>query len=132
LAGGGGVIENPNGSTLLSYAWGLGTETNNRAEALALWQGLNQAINNNIQELVIIGDSRIVIKALIHHSKLQNEKLNNLLDKIHLLLRKLRSFKIYHVLRKLNEREDTEANKGSRLTAGTMHLNGTTTKEDMP
>jgi ribonuclease HI len=132
LAGGGGIVESPNGSTILSYAWGLGTETNNRAEALALWQGLNQAINNSIQELVIIGDSRIVIKALIHHSKLQNAKLNNLLDKIQLLLGKFRSFKIYHVLRNLNERADVEANKGALLTAGTLQLNGTTSKADMP
>jgi ribonuclease HI len=82
--------------------------------------------------MVIIGDSRIVIKALIHHSTLQNAKLNNLLDKIHLLLRKLRKFKIYHVLRNLNERADSEANKGARLNAGTMHLNGTTIRADVP
>ena len=119
----GGVIESPNGTTLLRFAWGLGTETNNRAEALALWQGLNQAINSNIQKLVIVRDSSVVIKALIHHSSLQNAKLNNLLDKIHLLLRKLRKFKIYHVLRKLNGRADNEANNGVCLEAKVMHLN---------
>ena len=36
-AGGGGVILSPGGSTELCFAWGLGHETNNREEALALW-----------------------------------------------------------------------------------------------
>jgi hypothetical protein len=41
-ASGGGVLLNPNEQLELSYAWGLGVETNNRAEALALWQVLNR------------------------------------------------------------------------------------------
>jgi ribonuclease HI len=125
LVGGGGILQSLTDSKILSYARGLGTETNNREETLALWQGLNQAIRNSIQEMVIIGDSRIVIKALIYHSKLQNAKLNNLLDKIHLLLGNFQSYKLYHVLQNLNDQEDIEANKGALLTAGTMQLNGT-------
>jgi hypothetical protein len=65
----------------LRFAWGIRTEINNREEALDLWQGLIQAISHSIQDLVIIGDSRIVIKALIHQRKLRNAKLNNLLEK---------------------------------------------------
>jgi len=36
VAGGGGVLVNLNGQLELSYAWGLGVETNNIAEALML------------------------------------------------------------------------------------------------
>lgn len=54
VAGGGGVLVNPNGQLDLSYAWGLGAETNNRAKALALWQGLNQAISKNVKDLIVI------------------------------------------------------------------------------
>jgi hypothetical protein len=36
LGGGGGIIENPAEETTINYALGLGIETNNRAEALAL------------------------------------------------------------------------------------------------
>jgi len=43
LTGGGGIIESPNAKTMISYALGLGIETNNIAEAMALWQGLQQA-----------------------------------------------------------------------------------------
>jgi ribonuclease HI len=132
LAGGGGILEIPTGSMKLSSTWGLRTETNNRVEALALWQGIIQAISHNIQDLVIIGDSRIVIKALIHQSKLKNAKLNNLLEKIQLLLGNFRSYKLYHVLQNLNEKRDTEANKGVLLTVGTMQLNGTMSTVDLP
>jgi len=109
----------------LRFTWGLGTKTNNRVEALALWQELIQEISHIIQDLVIIGDSRIVIKALIHQRKLKNAKLNNLLEKIQLLLGNFRSYKLYHVLRNLNEQADIEANEGVLLTAGTMQLKGT-------
>lgn len=36
--GGGGILIDPDGLTELSYSWGLGVDTNNIAEALALWQ----------------------------------------------------------------------------------------------
>jgi len=75
VAGGGGILVGPNGLPGISFAWGLGIETNNKAEALALWQGLNQAIIHNIQDLVIIGDSWVIIQALVLHHKVKNEKL---------------------------------------------------------
>lgn len=48
VAGAGGVIYNPNGYLIASFEWVLGTLSNNRAEALALYQGLIQ-----LQELGI-------------------------------------------------------------------------------
>jgi ribonuclease HI len=47
-AGGGGVIRDPTGNIVIRYAWGLGIEPNNKAEALALWQGLTQALSLEI------------------------------------------------------------------------------------
>ena len=38
--GAGGIICNGNGDMLIEYEWGLGSVSNNRAEALALFQGL--------------------------------------------------------------------------------------------
>jgi ribonuclease HI len=122
-AGGGGIIENPLEATTINFALGLGIESNNRAEALALWQGLIQAKRHRIQDLVIIGDSRVVIQALIRHSKTQSASLNNLLDKIHLLLRNFKSYKLYHVLRELNGKADVEANKGTLLAPGILKVN---------
>jgi len=36
IAGAGGILLNPNGNITLSFAWGLGQDPNNKAEALAL------------------------------------------------------------------------------------------------
>jgi len=74
----------------------------------------------------------MVIKAIIHHSKTQNAKLNNLLDKINLLLGNFRSYKIYHVLRELNERADAEANKGVLLAPRNLKVNGTLSSVEIP
>jgi len=41
-AGAGGIIYNANGEIQLSYEWGLGSLSNKRVEALALYQGLVQ------------------------------------------------------------------------------------------
>jgi ribonuclease HI len=64
VTGGGGVIFDPAEFRELVYSWGLGEETNNIAEALSLWQGLIQARKLAIQDIVVIGDSRILIQAL--------------------------------------------------------------------
>jgi ribonuclease HI len=48
VEGGGGILVGPNGLSEIRFSWGLGIETNNIAEALALWQGLNQAILHNV------------------------------------------------------------------------------------
>ena len=70
--GGGGIIEDPRKDKATHYAIGLGIESNNRAEALALWQGLKLAINLRIQDLAIIGDYRIIIQAIIKRSTTQS------------------------------------------------------------
>jgi ribonuclease HI len=98
VAGGGGVLLNPDGQLELSYAWGLGVETNNRAEALALWQGLNQAISKKVKDLVIIGDSKLIIQALTLRNPVKQTKLQHILEKIHLLLKRLRTYQMFHVL----------------------------------
>lgn len=67
VVGSGVVLLRPGGSSELRFHWGLGIESNNRAEALALWQGLNLAINRNILSLSIFGDSRLIIQALTSH-----------------------------------------------------------------
>jgi ribonuclease HI len=88
-AGGEGISVSPTELINISFTWGLGIETSNRAEALALWKGISQAITHNVWNLVILGDSRLIIQALILRTKFRNEKLQHILDKIQLLLGKL-------------------------------------------
>ena len=60
-AGSGGVLLDYSGKIVFNFTWGLGQKSNNIAEILAIWQGLNQARSLSIKKLVIIGDSRIII-----------------------------------------------------------------------
>ena len=123
-AGGGGIIRNPNGNIILRYAWGLGIESNNKAEALALWQGLTQALFINIQDLIVLGDSRLLIQALNQNTRVANGQLQHVIDKIILLWRQFHSIQMFHVLRGNNAQADEEANAGARLEKGCMRLNG--------
>jgi ribonuclease HI len=50
------------------FSWGLGEDTNNMAEALSLWQGLIQARELGINEISVIGDSQLLIQALVTNS----------------------------------------------------------------
>ena len=115
-AGGGSIIIDPSGKLYLSYAWGLGHASNNQAEYLALWQGLNQARKLNIQKLTIFGDSRMIVKAL-HTKKMPTDiSLAHTYRKVLLLLKHFRNYKAYHVLSTLKNLADAEANRGSTLS----------------
>jgi hypothetical protein len=81
---------------------------------------------------VIIGDSRLIIQALILCNKAQNAKLQHILEKIHLLLGKLRTHQLYHVFRGMNATTNEEANRGALSRIGTLQINGTSTSWELP
>ena len=123
-AGGGGIIFYPFGTPCVSYAWGLGHASNNQAEYLALWQGLNQVRKMNIQKLTIFGDYRLIFKAL-HTKKMTTDiGLAHTHRKVILMLKQLRNHKAYHVLRSLNNLADAEANRGAILSKSQLIVNG--------
>jgi len=67
---------------ILKYSWGLGIESNNLAEALALWQGLVQAIYHGISDLTVVGNSRLIIQSIIAQRLPSNCRLRQILRKI--------------------------------------------------
>ena len=85
-AGGAGVFFTPDGIIETTFSWGLGTETNNIAEALALWKGLVIAKNKGITRLTVLGDSRIVIQAIVEGTLPNHLHLRQLLTKIQYLV----------------------------------------------
>ena len=60
-AGGGGVVINPTGTVEIEYSWNIGHDSNNMAEAYGLWQGLKQVQKVGADEVLVIGDSRLII-----------------------------------------------------------------------
>ena len=60
-AGGGGVIFDPGGKMESEYFWNIGYDSNNMAEAYGLWQGLKQLKEKEVDEVMVFGDSRLII-----------------------------------------------------------------------
>jgi ribonuclease HI/exonuclease III len=131
-SGGGGIIQDPNQGTVIKYAIGLGIDTNNWAEAMALWQGLKLALLYNIQDIIVIGYSRIIIQAMVKKTHSQSTKFQNLLDKIRLITSKLHSCHFFHVLRDQNCIADRAANQGVHLKAGTLSVNDISSQVEIP
>jgi ribonuclease HI/exonuclease III len=131
-AGGGGVLTDANGSSKLSYAWGLGHASNNQAEFLALWQGLNQALKIGINKINIAGDSKQVIDAINLNKTPKDMCLAQIYKKIRILLDNFQAYKIYHVLRDLNKDADKEANLGSTQPKGQLQINEETSYYPIP
>jgi ribonuclease HI len=64
-AGAGGVLFIPRGQRLLTYSWNLGITTNNLAEAYAIFKGAQLAQERQINQLIILGDSKNIIRYFI-------------------------------------------------------------------
>eukprot|EP00253_Pinus_taeda_P022123 PITA_22123 len=123
FVGGGGVLLSPDGSEVIQFAWGLGKESNNKAEALALWQGLSQAIKGNFLSISVFGDSRIIIQALKSKKNPSQLHLSTILRKIRLILPKFHKISFYHIPRKLNSQADMEANQGVLRSKSSLCVN---------
>ena len=65
---GGGVLFEPDEVHESLYSWGLEEDTNNIVEYLSLWKGLFQFHAHGISEIIVIGDSRLIIQAMVTKS----------------------------------------------------------------
>jgi ribonuclease HI len=72
--------------------------TNNQAKSYALLRGMSIAIGLGIKELVIIGDSRIIIKSLVFKEPPKDLQLASIIAKATKLTQKLNKHTLYHVL----------------------------------
>ena len=131
LVGGGGVLLSDENSILATYAWGLGSMSNNKAEALAFWQGLKQAQERNLKSLVVFGDSKLIIQALGSKNLSTNIFLISILKKILLLVSNW-DISFFHVLCGLNEQADLEANKAALLGRSILVVNGRESQCNIP
>ena len=130
--GSGGVLIDYSRKIILNFSWGLGKKTNNTAEILAIWQGLNQARRLSITKLIIIGDSRIIIQALNLKKAPNNMELAHYYRKVISQMNAFEEVKFYHVLRNLNQNADHEANMGVSLSKGVLCLNGNNNHVPIP
>jgi len=111
----------------------LGVKTNNQAEILSLWKACQIASKENPKEILIIGDSELLIKTMVKKEKLKDPALNKQLARVNRILKDLHPAQICHILRGLNKDADRLANIGCSLQEGMISINaGTPTKANIP
>ena len=84
--------------------------TNNEAEYLGLIIGLEEAINMDIQNLHVEGDSLLVIKQMRGEYKVKSENLCKLYEKAKTLENQIETVTYNHVYRDKNKRADMLSN----------------------
>jgi len=85
--------------------------TNNYAEYTGLLIGLREAINQNIRELKVYGDSQLVIKQMRGEYKVKSENLYPLYTEAKVLEANFDVIIYEHIYRKYNARADQLANE---------------------
>jgi ribonuclease HI len=121
-SGAGGIIYLPNGSKE-SFSWGLGIKTNNQAEVLSLLKACQLARKRNPKEIVVFGDSELLIKALRKNKRFNDPALNKQMTRVIRLLKEIPSVQIFHILRELNSEADSLANIGCNLEKSMISIN---------
>lgn len=93
-----------------------------QVEALALLQGVIFLKELGIREANILGDSQVIIRAVVTNSNPTNLHLARLLTRIKSISKSLH-LTYFHVLRTNNKAADTQANIAVHLDAGTILRN---------
>jgi ribonuclease HI len=87
-------------------------ETNNLAEYTGMLLGLNEAVRLKIRELVVKGDSEVVIKQMLGKYKVKSENLLDIHEQAKDLEKHFDKIDYIHVYRHLNTRADALSNEG--------------------
>ncbi|XP_059064718.1 uncharacterized protein LOC131856806 [Cryptomeria japonica] len=111
-AGIGCCLHNSNGIEVAQREKPIGIETNNRAEFMALVEGLEMCKASGVEKLVVEGDSAIVINALRNGSIL-NWRLDMLLSRALKFGKAFKSIIFNHIFQEGNSRSDELANMGA-------------------
>ena len=85
---------------------------------MALYEGLKILKDLNISEANVIGDSQIIINAMVSNSPASDLKLARLISRIKGMENDFQKLSYYHVLRTHNKQADIEANKATLLSTG--------------
>jgi ribonuclease HI len=88
----------------------LGIQTNNYAEYSALVCALRCAAFARCEELVVYGDSELVVKQILGEYQVRNEGIRPLYDSAKRWIEVIPKFSIHHVRREKNKEADALAN----------------------
>jgi ribonuclease HI len=114
--GAGCILIDPKGKqNFLSYRLEFEC-TNNTAEYEALVQGLKKAIDLNIKELKVFGDSEIIVRQVKNTIHCNSPHLRNYQQEVHRIIDNFEAFNITIVPRTKNTLVDSLATAASRLS----------------
>jgi ribonuclease HI len=120
------VLFEPGGKRTLNYHWNLGTDTNNKVEAYALLKGIQLAQTQQIRELNALGDSKNIIRMMVHGSNPRDLSLKQIMDRIRVESRDIK-ITFYHIMRENNKEADKMANAAIGKTLGSLSVEGVVT-----
>jgi ribonuclease HI len=111
--GGYGVyIVDQQGAVLAELSGSLGITTNNIAEYTGLIAALQWAVDHDVKQIAIKGDSLLIIEQMRGNYKVKNEGLKPLHMKARMLVMQIGDVKFEHVRREFNKEADRLSNVG--------------------
>lgn len=125
MAGASKIICNANGDIKFAYEWGLVPLSNNRDEALALYQGLIQLQKLGIITATILGDSAIIISLMVYNWNAFNVTLQQIINRCQALTQQMKEVCFFHVLHSLNKEVDSRANRAYSKSIENLRCNAT-------
>ncbi|GLJ14905.1 hypothetical protein SUGI_0242610 [Cryptomeria japonica] len=123
------VIRDPEDHAVVAGYGRIPNGTNNLVEARALLFGVILAIKNKVKNLIIEGDSHIIITTLIK-SQTPNWQLDYIIQEARELLSCLDSYQIMHCYRETNRMADILANRGCEQEEKKITLSSRELHED--
>lgn len=109
-AGYGVYIVDDSGAVLAELHGSLGIATNNIAEYRGLIAALQWAVDNNVTEITIKGDSLLIVEQMRGNYKVKNEGLKPLHMQARMLVMQIGNVKFAHVPREQNKDADRLSN----------------------
>ena len=111
-AGYGVYIVDDAGTVLAELSGSLGNTTNNIAEYNGLIAALQWAVDRDLKQIAIKGDSLLIIEQMRGNYKVKNEGLRPLHLKARMLVMQIGNVKFEHVPRENNKEADRLSNVG--------------------
>ncbi len=111
-AGAGAVLYSDNQELWSDSIFVGNKETNNKAEYSGLILGMREAINRNIKDIIIKGDSQLVVRHMLGRYKVKSENLIPLYNEAKELEKQFNRVKYIHVYRTENKKADELSNEG--------------------
>ena len=111
-AGYGVFIVDDRGAVLAELHGSLGIATNNIAEYRGLIAALQWAVDNNVTEITLKGDSLLIVEQMRGNYKVKNEGLKPLHLQARMLVMQVGNVKFAHVPREQNKDADRLSNVG--------------------